>query len=250
MAQETRANLKEPIENTDQKDRIRMPTATSKKNPRQKKLAATRKKAKRPNQARSKARVEAILRAAENLLAKHTQEEIGPYEIAEEAGIPPGSVYYFFPTIGDLWAELTKQVARRTIVSLLQTSMNPDVAASGWQAMFELNLASTVDFYNNNPALAELILGPNTSREVYTSFDKGDITTAKISEKIMKKYYHLPNMPKLRLKLVTAIVASEAILKQSYRTHGYITDELKQESLNLLISYMRTILPEELELRE
>jgi len=227
-----------------------MPTATAKKNPRQKKLAASRKTAKRPNQARSKARVEAILQAAEKLLENHTQEEIGPYEIAAEADIPPGSVYYFFPTIGDLWAELTMKVARQTILGLLKTGMNPDVAALGWQALFELNLSSTVDFYNSNPALAELILGPNTSREIYTSFDKGDITTSKISERILKKYYHLPHMPKLRLKLVTAIVASEAIMKQSYRTHGYITDELKQEALHLLITYMRTILPEELELRE
>ena len=228
-----------------------MPKASPRKNPRQKKLTTSKKAAKRPNQARSKARVEAILLAAENLLATHTQEDIGPYEIAEEAGIPPGSVYYFFPTIEDLWAKLTMNVARRTIVILLDTSLSTEAAvASGWQALSILNLESTINFYNTNPALAELILGPNTSREVYAAFDEGDLTSAKISEKILKKYYHLPHIPKLRTKLVTAIVASEAIMRKSYRAHGFITDEMKQEAQSLLISYLRTILPEELEPRE
>lgn len=216
-----------------------------------KKLPASRKTTKRPNQARSKARVGAILRAAENLLTKHTLEEIGPYEIATEADVPPASVYYFFPTIEDLWAELTMKVARRTVVNLLETGLSQAGAVTaGWQDLVALNLESTVNFYNNNPALAELVLGPNTSREVYAAFDEGDLTSAKISEKLLKKYYQLPNIPKLRLKLVTAIVASEAIMRKSYRTHGFITDELKQESLALVISYMRTILPEELEPRE
>jgi len=233
-----------------QKDRIRMARASSKKNPRQKKLTSSQKGAKRPNQARSKAKVEAILRAAETLLAKHTQEEIGPYEIAKEAGIPPASVYYFFPALDDLWAELTVNISRRSTMSILQTGLSSEsAAATNWQALFALNLKSIVDFYNKNPALAELILGPNSSREIYAAFDEGYLTSARIAEKILKKYFQLPNIPKLRLKLVTAMTASEAIMKKSYRTHGFITDELEQESLGLLIAYMRTILPEELEPR-
>ena len=195
--------------------------------------------------------MEAILRAAENLLATHTREEIGPYEIAEEAGIPPGSVYYFFPTIEDLWAKLTMDVARRTIVQLLETSLSTEAAvASGWQALSTLNLESIINFYNSNPTLAELILGPNASREVYAVFDEGDVTSAKISEKILKKYYHLPHLPKLRSKLITAITACEAIMRKSYRAHGFITDEMQQEASSMMVAYLRTVLPDELEPRE
>lgn len=227
-----------------------MTRASSKKNPRQKKLTTSKKGAKRPNQARSKARVEAMLHAAETLLAKHTQEEIGPYEIAKEAGIPPASVYYFFPAIDDLWAELTVSISRRSTMNILQTGLSSaSAAAPTWQTLFALNLDSIVDFYNNNPALAELILGPNSSREIYAAFDEGYTTSARIAEKLLKKYFHLPSIPKLRLKLVTAMTASEAIMRKSYRTHGFISDELKQESLSVLIAYMRTILPEELEPR-
>jgi len=227
-----------------------MPTEKPTKNA-GKKPPASRKTIKRPNQARSKARVDAILRAAENLLANCPLEEIGPYEIATEASVPPASVYYFFPSIDDLWAELTKTVTRRSTMMILESGLSSaSAAASGWQSLFKLNLENLVNFYNNNPALAELILGPNTSREVFSSFDRDTATSARIAEELLMKYFLIPNIPKLRLKLVTAFTASEAIMRQSYRAHGRITDELKKESLYLLIAYMRTILPEEVEPRE
>jgi len=223
--------------------KAKAPQKKPRKNPPQK-------AAKRPNQARSKARVEAILNAAETLLEKHAVEEIGPYEIAKEADVPPASVYYFFPAVEDLWAELTLNFSRRGNINILETGLhNKEVAASGWQTMFTLGLESIVNFYNEHPAPAKLILGPTTSKEIWAAFDKDNLTGAKISEKLLKKYYHLPKIPKLQLKLLTAITASEAIMRQSYRAHGHITDAAKGESLKLLISYLRTILPEELELR-
>ncbi|OYW87702.1 MAG: hypothetical protein B7Z22_03915 [Hyphomonas sp. 32-62-5] len=32
------------------------------------------------------------------LLADHSPDEIGLYQIADQANVPPGSVYHFFPT--------------------------------------------------------------------------------------------------------------------------------------------------------
>ena len=183
-------------------------------------------------------------------MSKHNQDEIGPYEVAQEAGIPPASVYYFFPKIEDLWVELTKQAARQVVMCTMEAGLrNPDAAASGWQSLYRVVLESTVNFYNAHPSLAELILGPTSGREITAAFDKGDLTTARMSEKILKKYYVLPHMPKLRSKLLIAIVASEAILKKSYRTHGVITQEMQEESFKLLVAYLRGYLPEYLELR-
>ncbi len=50
-----------------------------------------------PQQARSRARVEAILGAADRILAQQGYEALTMRRIAEEAGVPVGSIYQFYP---------------------------------------------------------------------------------------------------------------------------------------------------------
>src|SRR5262245_63101774 len=50
-----------------------------------------------PQQARSRARVEAILAAADAILADRGYEALTVRRIAETAGVPVGSIYQFFP---------------------------------------------------------------------------------------------------------------------------------------------------------
>ncbi|GAA2452201.1 TetR family transcriptional regulator [Streptomyces pulveraceus] len=51
----------------------------------------------RPQQARSRARVEAILAAADRILSQEGFEALTMRRIAEEAGAPVGSIYQFYP---------------------------------------------------------------------------------------------------------------------------------------------------------
>ncbi|GGT01576.1 TetR family transcriptional regulator [Streptomyces tanashiensis] len=53
-----------------------------------------------PRQARSRARVEAILGAADRLLSQEGYEALTMRRIAEDAGVPVGSIYQFYPDKG------------------------------------------------------------------------------------------------------------------------------------------------------
>ena len=206
---------------------------------------------KKPTQARSKARVKAIMDAAERLLDSYSPEEIGPYEIAKEAEVPPASIYYFFPAIEDLWAELTKEFARRPHLELLKVTRQASLPVTErWQVLFELGVNNLVDFYNDHPAQARLVLGPNGSREVCASFDQGDVVSARISERVLRQRYILPPIPRLRQKLVNSITAAESLMRKGYRLEGYISEEYKKEAALLAVTYLRTLLPEELQLRD
>lgn len=61
-----------------------------------------------PTQARSRARVEAILKAAGALLGEVGYDAVTTNLIAERAGVPVGSIYQFFETKDDIIAALVE----------------------------------------------------------------------------------------------------------------------------------------------
>lgn len=66
-----------------------------------------------PTQARSRARVEAILKAAGALLGEAGYDAVTTNMIAERAGVPVGSIYQFFETKDDIIAALVERFQQR-----------------------------------------------------------------------------------------------------------------------------------------
>src|SRR6201988_4058554 len=66
-----------------------------------------------PTQARSRARVEAILKAAGALLGEVGYDGVTTNLIAERAGVPVGSIYQFFETKDDIVAALVERFQAR-----------------------------------------------------------------------------------------------------------------------------------------
>jgi AcrR family transcriptional regulator len=66
-----------------------------------------------PTQARSRARVEAILKAAGALLGELGYDAVTTNLIAERAGVPVGSIYQFFETKDDIIAALVERFQER-----------------------------------------------------------------------------------------------------------------------------------------
>jgi AcrR family transcriptional regulator len=66
-----------------------------------------------PTQARSRARVEAILKAAGALLGEIGYDGVTTNLIAERAGVPVGSIYQFFETKDDIIAALVERFQER-----------------------------------------------------------------------------------------------------------------------------------------
>ena len=66
-----------------------------------------------PTQARSRARVEAILKAAGALLGEVGYDGVTTNLIAERAGVPVGSIYQFFETKDDIIAALVERFQTR-----------------------------------------------------------------------------------------------------------------------------------------
>ena len=89
--------------------------------------------------ASSQERIERILDATETLLGEQGLGELSMYAIAEQAQIPPSSVYHFFPQIGDVLAALAERVFLE-LDALLQEQA--EVVAASRVARVELDRAA------------------------------------------------------------------------------------------------------------
>lgn len=88
-----------------------------------------------PTQARSRARVEAILSAAEELLAEIGYGAVTTNAIAERAGAPIGSLYQYFDGKDDVLAELATRFEAR-IDAFASDVLTPELMREDLDAFF------------------------------------------------------------------------------------------------------------------
>lgn len=70
---------------------------------------------KAPTQARAQATVDAVLEAASRILIQKRWDGLSMQQVAELAGVSPGSLYQYFPDKAALVAELIERVSQREV---------------------------------------------------------------------------------------------------------------------------------------
>jgi AcrR family transcriptional regulator len=112
----------------------------------------------RPSQDRSRDRVERILDATAALLAGDTPvDKITTAAIAEEAGVPIGSVYQYFPNKLAVLAELARRVMEqvdRKTASLI----TEDFGVLPWDQAIDRAIDATMQGYAAQPGYLQLLL--------------------------------------------------------------------------------------------
>jgi AcrR family transcriptional regulator len=206
--------------------------------------------ARQPSQSRSQERFERILTAAEELLKQNNIEDISFYDIARQARISPASINYLFPTMAALRIELARRYA---VVGTEMTvhahraqlaSRNPS-----WQSWLYQMGAYTRDEYNRHRYISEVLLGPELHREARRFII---LETGRAAHELLesfKTFFVLPDMPGLEMKLNFAMHLAESMWERSYILNGDIDEETFEESIRMQVAYLRTVLPEVLNVR-
>jgi AcrR family transcriptional regulator len=111
----------------------------------------------RPSQERSRDRVERILDATAALLGDTPADKITTAAIAEEAGVPIGSVYQYFPNKLSVLAELARRVMEQ--VDLKTASLiAEDFGVLPWDQAIDRAIDATIQGYAEQPGYAQLLL--------------------------------------------------------------------------------------------
>jgi AcrR family transcriptional regulator len=201
-----------------------------------------------PSRGRGFVRYGALLDATDALLAEIEPDAIGLYQIAERAGVPPASVYHFFPTK----AAAFQALAERYLIGFATLPHKPIRAdrLRSWQDMMTIEHEWAVEYYNSNPTAMLLFLGGFASPEVNQVDIRFETALASAMFGLYDRVFHMPYMsaPERRFQICWAI--ADAVWSISYRLGKSITADYAAEALEACLAYCRLFLPAQVELRE
>lgn len=195
---------------------------------------------------RGQIRLQQLLQATDALLCEMDINDIGLYQIAERAGVPPSSIYHFFNSKGAALAalaeELQKGFARETALPL-------KAPVRSWQELHAEKIRSSSEFYARNRSAMILFFGPGISAEVRSRDVAGLTPMAEARAKSFDAYFVMPEIEDWIEKLCVAISIVDGVWSRSYVLHREITPQSVEEAIRASTAYLRCFLPEHVALR-
>lgn len=201
-----------------------------------------------PHQRRSRERYELLLDVADEMLAERELRQVGIHDIAKRANVPPPSVYHFFPAKEAVFVALAERYLKR-LLDHNRIEEQEFFKITRWQALFRRNIEDTCNFYNKNPSLLKLFFGASVLDEIREKDVQHLRLISASSYETLNQIFVMPYLPDAEIKFATVWSISDGITMASYRLHGFVTDEFRQEMIEAALAYCRTFLPEVLPLR-
>ena len=201
----------------------------------------------RPAQKRSQARVTALLDAADHLLMERDLADIGLYDVANLAKVPPTSAYHFFPTKESVFLALAERYLQ-TLHAKLEEPIDP-AAIEQWPELIAARYHRVVDYFNEFLPARKLFMGTAIGSDVQT-LDFDDMKT--LSEWMyhsLNVYFEMPYLKDPGFKFTVLFGIYDGIWATSYAKHGYITADYAREGLRAGLAYLATFLPQTIALR-
>lgn len=200
-----------------------------------------------PVRKRAQERFDRILDATEQLLADLANEDVSLAQMASAADIPLASVYHFFPNRNAAFVALAHRFHARLRYNAQQLHPTPP---RSWQHLIELDQRRGAGYLNEHPAALRLFMGAGVSVQVRNIDMAGNEALSRIRADQFARYFQLPPMPDLGLRLNIALAVSDGVWALSYSLHNRITDSFIDEAVRASVSYLRCFLPDVLPLAD
>ncbi|SDS50061.1 DNA-binding transcriptional regulator, AcrR family [Halopseudomonas sabulinigri] len=190
--------------------------------------------------ASSQDRIDRILQATRELLNRQGLADLSIYAIAEQAGIPPSSVYHFFPQTGDVLAALAQQVFAE-LDAVLQQPIAP--APASWMALVAQLEQRFQEYYQSDAAARELLLGAHELSAVRQADRLHDRQLGQRFRACLERFFQLPGLPSEVDIFTLAMQAADKLLAVDYQQHGQLTPAICQEATRMMTAYLGLYLP-------
>jgi AcrR family transcriptional regulator len=191
----------------------------------------------RPSQERSRGRVERILDATAVLLGDTPVDKITTAAIAEEAGVPIGSVYQYFPNKLAVLAELARRVMEQVDLKTA-TLIAEDFGVLPWDQAIDRAIDATIQGYAEQPGYLQLLLSIRPTPEFRLITDESN---ERVAAMLARHPALRAVIPADRIELVTraAIQAANALQDWALSADDPdLTDRIIREMKTLLKGYL------------
>lgn len=202
---------------------------------------------KRKTQARSLERRRAIMNAARELLDTTAIGDLSLYQVADKAGIPPSSLYHFFPKVEVLLDALVEEIFIEFDVILEQQLDYKTI--DHWSDIIRQLQARYIAFYRERKYVRDLILGQHVASTIrHADYLHDEELGCKIC-RYHERLYQLPPLPEEYNIFAIALQIADKVYSISHQEFGNITDTLAQEGVNAALAYLGQYLPQQLQKR-
>ncbi|MGW8762698.1 TetR/AcrR family transcriptional regulator [Streptomyces sp. NPDC055815] len=188
-----------------------------------------------PQQARSRARVEAILGAADRLLSQEGYEALTMRRIAEEAGVPVGSIYQFYPDKG----AVVDALGRRYLEAF--ASAIDELVERAVEGELTDLVGTMVDVYGelfrSQPGGMALWAGRHLSPELARADEASNALIAEGLRRIVEHLTGAPGGELVRRATRMVVWAANAVLHEVFKGDGEPDPETVDELKRMLDRY-------------
>ncbi|AJF68367.1 TetR/AcrR family transcriptional regulator [Streptomyces vietnamensis] len=183
-----------------------------------------------PQQARSRARVEAILGAADRILSQEGYEALTMRRIAEGAGVPVGSIYQFYPDKGAVVDALGRrylEAFKAAIDELVERAV-----AGGLTDLVGTMVDVYSELFRSQPGGMALWAGRHLSSELARADEASNALIAEGLQRIVEHLTGGPGGERARRATRMVVWAANAVLHEVFKGGGEpdleTVDELKR----------------------
>jgi len=181
-------------------------------------------KAPRPQRAPGRARRQALLDAAYDLLCERDIEDIAFRDIAGRARVPEGSAYHFFANRFDVFSALGKVLSDE--FAKAHARPVPKGRRKSWRDVAEYLVDVGRRVYERNPPARQLFIGGKTPPEVKQADRINDRAVGDAMRRSFARYYDIPDTAEMQDAFYFFIEITDLILTLSVIEKGRITRDM------------------------
>ncbi|TGK11021.1 TetR/AcrR family transcriptional regulator [Leptospira stimsonii] len=188
---------------------------------------------KEPSQRRSIDRVQKILDVVAVLLERNGAEAITTNMIAQEAEIPIGSLYQYFPNKHAVLNAVGQRHLERVNL-MLSEIFQSDLSGSNWEDLIDLVIDSFANFYLTEPGFAPLWSSMKQDPELIEIDRENNLKISENVSRILSQFQVNPSENKIISRIVVEV--TDAILNR------WIREQKDKEFSNRMIIELKIIL--------
>ncbi|MCF2533605.1 TetR/AcrR family transcriptional regulator [Yinghuangia soli] len=188
-----------------------------------------------PQQARSRARVEAVLAAADRILAQEGYEALTMRRVADEAGVPVGSIYQFYPDKGAVVDALGQQYLGNFKVAI--DGLVERALAGELPDFVDTVVDEYADLFRRQAGGVALWSGRHVSTELARADEASNALVAEGLRRIMEYLLGRPADARIERAARMVVWVADSVLSQVFRPGAQAGPETLDELKAMLRVY-------------